>query len=707
MRWDTVLKTETHLDANPPCQEERLLAHSLAIRLLDHATRRRLLGRVDWEQLAHWIGVEEEETFSFRGVDIEQARRIIDCWQSQRPPREGNVETPLLAVCELLGRRLGLNSAECDLLAFTWLKLRHEPLRDIHESMVLNDQAQQIELLATLLGHPAEVLSVALQPDARLIGYDLIEHPGGVFHVSLFFAPGGLLFRLSPLLLEGHHASLERRLDEALLGLCPREPGARWTLDDFSHVAHCQVMVDYLSRALHEQRRGANILLHGAPGVGKTELVRTLADITGAVLFAVPSQGNQQLPLPPQERLGRYRITQRLVAGQRRALVLFDEVEDVLCGIKGIPKAWTNQLLETNTVPSLWISNDISWLDPAFLRRFDLIIELKTTSSPQHQAALAERLNPLPVSAVIRQRLAEQSWMTPAMAAQLADLSELLSTQQPHHCQTQLQSLLRERLAAMGEASSLVDELFEEERAVDNHPMPAYRLEWLNTLPGLDTLFGRLQQRRRGRLCLYGPPGSGKSALAQYLANLLGKPLIVASAPSLLNCYVGGTEQRIGRLFQQAVERKAVLLIDEIDSLLRDRGIAQHNWEISHTNELLVQIERYRGILLATTNRLESLDRAVMRRFDLKVAFDYLSPEALRSLLQAVLPAQEHDRLAALPASELAQRRLTPGNLRTALDQLDLQDMPIRLTPLLQALEQEESLQQGPRSRPVGFSASL
>ncbi|MGM0985118.1 MAG: AAA family ATPase [Pseudomonadota bacterium] len=705
MRWDTVLNTDGRAESANVCPEERLLAHSLAVQVLDYAHSRRLLGRVDWDQVAHWLGVDVD-VVSFRGSDAEHAWQILCAWQTQRPQREGPIETPLLAVCASLGKRLGLNSAECDLLAFVWLKLRHDLLREIQESMFLNDQAQQVDLLAGLLGHPAEVISTALQPDGRLMGYELIERPGRAFQMCFPFPPGKMLFRLSPLLLDGHPASLEKRLDDALLELCPREPTARWTLGDFPHVAHRQVMVEYLSRALRETRQGANILLHGAPGVGKTELVRTLASITGSSLFGVPSQDSQQLPLPPQERLGRYRITQRLVAGQCRALVLFDEVEDVLSGIGGIPKAWTNQLLETNTVPTLWISNDISWLDPAFLRRFDLIIEIKTTATPRHQSMLAERLNALPVPAVTRQRLAEQAWMTPAMAAQLADLGELLPAHQPLRSQTQLRSLLRERLAAMGEPSRVVDELFEEE-AQEGITMPAYRLEWLNTRPRLDQLIGRLQRRRRGRLCLYGPPGSGKTALAQHLADSLDKPLIVASGPSLLNRYVGGTEQKIDQLFQQATQRQAVLLIDEIDSLLQDRGIAQHGWEISHTNELLVQIERYRGILLATTNRLESLDRAVMRRFDLKVAFDYLPPEALRSLLQAVLPAKDHQRLAALPQSELAQRRLTPGNLRTALDQLDLQGLPVRLNTLLQALDQEESQQQGAQSRPVGFTARL
>jgi SpoVK/Ycf46/Vps4 family AAA+-type ATPase len=232
--------------------------------------------------------------------------------------------------------------------------------------------------------------------------------------------------------------------------------------------------------------------------------------------------------------------------------------------------------------------------------------------------------------------------------------------------------------------------------------MPAYRMEWLNTRPGLENIVNRLTRRQRGRLCLHGLPGSGKTALAKHVADRLGRELITAHASSLLDKYVGGTEEKLAGLFAQAREKGAVLLLDEVDSLLMQRDAGLKSWEISHTNELLVQIEQFDGILLATTNRVESLDRAVMRRFDLKVEFLPLAPEPLRELLKAVLPERDHRRLATIPANHLAQRRLTPGNVRTALDQLDLRGLPIRLNTLLDALTLEEREQQGQR-QPMGF----
>lgn len=128
----------------------------------------------------------------------------------------------------------------------------------------------------------------------------------------------------------------------------------------------------------------------------------------------------------------------------------------------------------------------------------------------------------------------------------------------------------------------------------------------------------------------------------------------------------------------------------------------QSRREISHTNELLVQLENFKGILLVTTNHLDSLDRAVMRRFDLKIAFHPLAPNQLRGLLKKVLPTRDHPRLEGIPEHHLAQRRLTPGNIRTALAQLDLRGLPVRLNTLMEALVQEEREQHG-NKQPMRF----
>ncbi|PRY73213.1 AAA family ATPase [Halomonas ventosae] len=708
MNWNTLLD----IHATQPekgCDEERLLAQAFVVRLLEYFGSSQAMGHRDWEQLSGWLGVPGDRV-DFMTDEAGAARFICQNWKATVPIRKGPVSAPLLTLCERLRGVLGLNEVERDILALTWLKLRHEPLQDLFDGLAVGDQAQQVALLVDLIGHPTAGVALAMRPGSALIGYGLLEAPyHHVLRCNLLSA-GSMLFRISPLLLDADDVYIDEVLDEVMRQLCPRQPASRWTLGDFPQVTSRQLLVDYLRRAIGEGRQGANVLIHGVPGVGKTELARTLAGTLGVSLFGVPSQHDTQLPMPPADRLSRYRIAQRLVASRTSSLVLFDEVEDILAGGVFMPKAWTNQLLEENPVPSLWLCNDVSWIDPAFLRRFDLIIEIKTNATSHHRQALRRQLDQLPILPEARAALAQQPWMTPALASQLDDLAALLPSDRPLRSQQRLHGLLAERLAVMGQPVDSLDEVFGIAKSgqTDAPHMPAYRLDWLNTDPSLHHLVKRLKRRGKGRLCLHGPPGCGKTALARHLAEVLECPLIMVSASSLLDRFVGGTERQIDELFRRADDQQAVLLIDEIDSLLMARDNASQSWEVSHTNALLTALDAFGGILLATTNRVDSLDLAVMRRFDLKVAFYYLAIDQLRDLLRAVLPGRDHARLETISQGELAQRALTPGNIRTALDRLDLQGLPIRLATLLQALTLEEGHQQGDKlHRSIGFTAKL
>ena len=93
---------------------------------------------------------------------------------------------------------------------------------------------------------------------------------------------------------------------------------------------------------------------------------------------------------------------------------------------------------------------------------------------------------------------------------------------------------------------------------------------------------------------------------------------------------MGATEQLIRRAFEEAEREEAVLVLDEADTFLFSRDRAVRSWEISFTNEFLTQMERYRGILICTTNRMTDLDQASIRRFNHKIRFDYLTPEGNR-----------------------------------------------------------------------------
>ena len=132
--------------------------------------------------------------------------------------------------------------------------------------------------------------------------------------------------------------------------------------------------------------------------------------------------------------------------------------------------------------------------------------------------------------------------------------------------------LLGNALAAMGLPRQI------ERRGVS---VTRYRPECINADVDLVALTAGLRRDPRGRICLYGAPGTGKSAYGDFLARELDRPLLARRASDLLDKYVGGTEARIRAAFEQAQAEGAILLIDEADSFLQARDGAKAHWETS------------------------------------------------------------------------------------------------------------------------------
>ncbi|MBM4362765.1 MAG: AAA family ATPase, partial [Deltaproteobacteria bacterium] len=165
----------------------------------------------------------------------------------------------------------------------------------------------------------------------------------------------------------------------------------------------------------------------------------------------------------------------------------------------------------------------------------------------------------------------------------------------------------------------------------------AFDLSLVNATPALDRVVAGLAERRRGTLCLHGPPGTGKTAFVRHLADQLGTPLRAHRASDLLDMYVGQTEKRLAEAFAEAEREGAVLFLDEADSFLQRRSGAARSWEVTQVNELLVQIESFGGIFACSTNLMESLDPASLRRFALKIRFSPLTAAQRLTLFERTL----------------------------------------------------------------------
>ncbi|HHS83579.1 MAG TPA: AAA family ATPase, partial [Gammaproteobacteria bacterium] len=136
---------------------------------------------------------------------------------------------------------------------------------------------------------------------------------------------------------------------------------------------------------------------------------------------------------------------------------------------------------------------------------------------------------------------------------------------------------------------------------------------------------------------------------------------------------------------------------------------ARNSWEVTQVNELLTRMEEFDGLFICSTNLIESLDEASIRRFDLKIRFDYLTPEHAWILFRQTLSDQGTAESPRAPHRERLSRlpNLTPGDFATAIRQNRLTGEPLTPSRLLERLERESRFKNRRHSRGIGFCADI
>lgn len=137
----------------------------------------------------------------------------------------------------------------------------------------------------------------------------------------------------------------------------------------------------------------------------------------------------------------------------------------------------------------------------------------------------------------------------------------------------------------------------------------------------------------RNKLLLIGPPGNGKTSVAEGIAEALMVPLLTVKYESIIGAYLGETASRLSKLFEYAKTRQCVLFFDEFDTIGKERGDQHETGEIKRVvSSLLLQIDALPSyvITIAATNHDSLLDKAVWRRFQMKLEL----PKPTRSNLE-------------------------------------------------------------------------
>ncbi|MDI9934731.1 ATP-binding protein [Rhodococcus sp. IEGM 1351] len=192
-------------------------------------------------------------------------------------------------------------------------------------------------------------------------------------------------------------------------------------------------------------------------------------------------------------------------------------------------------------------------------------------------------------------------------------------------------------------------------------------------------------------LLFHGLPGTGKTLMAQAIADYLGKELITITAAEVMDKYVGETEKKIAQMFDKHSD--AVILFDECDSLLGSRENARASWEVSQVNVLLNKLENHQGVTVFTTNHSTNLDKALDRRIAVKIRFEMPSHELRKQIWQRMFP-KKAPLAADIDWDLLASYEVTGGYvkntvLRAARIAAFRKDELISFAVLKEALKQE------------------
>ena len=588
----------------------------------------------------------------------------------------------------LLQENLGLNSTERDILRFVAIMYNYEVISNACSLLGDLNNIQATKAISKILNLRFSDVQKAFRKDEIFAKTSIVKLENNVHNLKYKIDVINNNFMCD---LFVKCESMDEIFESAIKP-CSK---TNLTTKNYPHIKEdMKILLSFLKNAVSKKQKGVNVLLYGSAGTGKTELSKVIASELNLKLYEV-AYDDEYGYATEDRRLRSYCLAQNVLSAGSN-LLMYDEAEDIFNTNndekRQYGKAFINRSLETNELPTIWITNNILDMDEAVVRRFNLAIEIGIPTEDV-RAKIIKKYSENLIDNKLVKKLAKNRFVAPAVVSNASLVVSNLNTKDKNKA---FERVISNTLKAQG-----YDEIEKDEKPSADLPS-SYDPNFVNSDCDLNELIQGIKESKNARICLYGVPGTGKSAYAKFIAKSLKKPIIIKKGSDLLSMFVGGTEQNIALAFKEAKEKHAVLVFDEVDSFLQDRSMAARSWEVTQVNEMLVQMESFDGIFIATTNLIDNLDKACLRRFDLKLEFGYLLPEQAQNLFkkECALLKVKFDENASKKVSNLGL--LAPGDFASVRRQAKFR--PIKNgDDFCHRLELEVALKNEEKSVKIGF----
>ena len=392
-------------------------------------------------------------------------------------------------------------------------------------------------------------------------------------------------------------------------------------------------------------KRGASLLLYGKPGSGKTEYAKALLKDSDRKIVIFKNETELDGVNKALLRLNCY-----LSMKGNSTILVVDEADKLLQTKDGnsfmgiMPNAMkgtVNKMLENTDMKTIWIVNYSNQIDISTKRRFSYSCRFEAMTEKQLRAIAASKLHTLhfeeDVETAILDLLGKYKITGSSVDNSIAIANDMRELDKATLLST-VENILHENSQLIYGKKTMRQIVGEEyDLSVLNTSIPAEQI--VEMTQNAMVYAERHENANNGiRMLFYGLSGTGKTELARYLSQKLGKDILLKRASDIFGMFVGENERNIRLAFEEAESTNSILLFDEADSFFADRENAQRSWERTIVNEFLTQMEEFKGILICTTNLKNIMDSAMQRRFHFCVEFKPLEQDGIETMLYKYFP---------------------------------------------------------------------